>query len=90
MGDDQGTRRFGEVTSGEERLTYGSYLRVPELIGLQTLRVAESREVTILADKSVPFSVVKKVMSTCTRQGYAQISLAVLQIESQTTQVSKL
>jgi tryptophan 2,3-dioxygenase len=37
MTDDQGTRRFGEVTSGEERLTYGSYLRVPELIGLQTL-----------------------------------------------------
>jgi biopolymer transport protein ExbD len=60
------------------------------VIGLQTLRVAESREVTILADKSVPFSVVKKVMSTCTRQGYAQISLAVLQIESGTTQVSKL
>jgi biopolymer transport protein ExbD len=49
------------------------------IIGLKTKTVAESREVTILADKSVPFSVVKKVMSTCTSQGYGRISLAVLQ-----------
>ena len=49
------------------------------VIGLKTLTVAESREVTVLADRSVPFSVVKKVMSTATAQGYARISLAVLQ-----------
>ena len=51
------------------------------VIGIKTQIVAESQEVTILADKSVPFSVVKKVMSTCTSQGYARISLAVLQKE---------
>ena len=49
------------------------------IVGLKTKTVAESQEVTILADKSVPFSVIKKVMSTCTSQGYGQISLAVLQ-----------
>ncbi len=49
------------------------------VIGSNTMRVAESQEVTILADKSVPFNVVKKVMSTCTAQGYARISLAVIQ-----------
>ncbi len=49
------------------------------IIGINTKVVAESQEVTILADKSVPFSVVKKVMSTCTSQGYGRISLAVLQ-----------
>jgi len=49
------------------------------VIGTTTMRVAESQEVTILADKSVPFNVVKKVMSTCTAQGYARISLAVIQ-----------
>jgi biopolymer transport protein ExbD len=49
------------------------------VIGLKTLRVADSEEVTILADKSVPFAVVKKVMSTCTSQGYGRISLAVIQ-----------
>ena len=49
------------------------------IIGINTKIVAESQEVTILADKSVPFAVVKKVMSTCTSQGYTQISLAVMQ-----------
>ena len=54
------------------------------VIGLRTQAVAESQEVTILADKSVPFRVVKKVMSTCTAEGYGRISLAVLQKGSQT------
>ena len=54
------------------------------VIGLNTRTVSESREVTILADKSVPFSVVKRVMSTCTSRGYERISLAVLQKASQT------
>ena len=49
------------------------------IIGLKTQIVAESREVTLLVDRTVPFSVVKKVMSTCTGQGYGRISLAVLQ-----------
>ena len=49
------------------------------IIGLSTRTVANSREVTILADKSVPFNVVKKVMSTCTSQGFERISLAVIQ-----------
>jgi len=35
--------------------------------------------VTILADKSIPFDVIKRVLSTCTGQGYTQISLAVMQ-----------
>jgi biopolymer transport protein ExbD len=49
------------------------------IIGFKTQTVAESKEVTILADRAVPFSVVKKVMSTATGQGYGRISLAVLQ-----------
>jgi len=56
------------------------------IIGLNTQTIAESREVTILADRTVPFSVVKKVMSTCTHEGYGRISLAVLQKASQTPQ----
>jgi biopolymer transport protein ExbD len=59
------------------------------VIGLKTKTVAESQEVTILADKTVPFSVVKKVMSTCTSQGYEHISLAVLQ-KAPETQVSQI
>jgi len=57
------------------------------VIGFSTKQVAESQEVTILADKSVPFHVVKQVMSTCTSQGYGRISLAVLQKSSQTAAI---
>jgi biopolymer transport protein ExbD len=56
------------------------------IIGLKTKIVAESQEVTILADKSVPFSVIKKVMSTCTSQGFGRISLAVLKKSRGTSQ----
>ncbi len=57
-----------------------------KIVGLSTRTVANSREVTILADKSVPFNVVKKVMSTCTSQGFERISLGVLQKAPETTQ----
>ena len=55
------------------------------IIGLNTQVLAESQEVTILADRNVPFSVVKRVMSTCTSEGYARISLAVLQKAPETS-----
>jgi biopolymer transport protein ExbD len=58
------------------------------VIGLKTQTVAESKEVTILADRSVPFSVVKRVMSTATGQGYGRISLAVLQKVHEKAQAS--
>ncbi|MCZ6888406.1 MAG: biopolymer transporter ExbD [Gammaproteobacteria bacterium] len=57
------------------------------IIGSKTLKVAQSQEVTILADKSVPFSVIKQIMSTCTSQGYGHISLAVMQRDAQITQI---
>ena len=53
------------------------------VIGLNTQVVAETREVTILADRSVPFTVVKQVMSTCTGEGYENVSLAVIKKNSQ-------
>jgi len=53
------------------------------VLGPKTLAVASSREVTILADRSVPFGVVRKIMSTCTEGGYENVSLAVIQKASQ-------
>ena len=53
------------------------------VIGVRTQAAAESQEVTVMADKSVPFEVLKKVMSTCTNQGYTRVSLAVVQKASQ-------
>ncbi len=43
------------------------------------------REITVLADKSLPYELVKRVMSTCTREGYGKISLAVLEKETTPT-----
>jgi len=49
------------------------------IIGISTKTVAESKEITLLADKTIPFKVLKKIMSTCTASGYGRISLAVVQ-----------
>jgi biopolymer transport protein ExbD len=38
-----------------------------------------SREITVVADKSLPYDVVKKVMTTCTEAAYGKISLAVIE-----------
>jgi biopolymer transport protein ExbD len=43
------------------------------------------REITVLADKSLPYDVVKKVMATCTAADYSRISLAVMQKETPVT-----
>jgi biopolymer transport protein ExbD len=53
------------------------------IIGISTRAAVESKEVTILADKSIPFRALKKIMSTCTGSGYGKISLAVTQKEAQ-------
>ena len=39
------------------------------------------REVTIMGDKSTPFSVLKRIMATCTEADYGKVSLAVVERE---------
>jgi biopolymer transport protein ExbD len=58
------------------------------VIGINTKAVAGSQEVTILADRSVPFTVVKTIMSTCTAEGYENVSLAVIQKNTQVASAS--
>ena len=57
-------------------------LNRPMLVG-QSLaqRDLTKREITIMADKALPYDVLKKVMSTCTDAAYGRISLAVIQKE---------
>jgi len=43
---------------------------------------AETKEITLLADKTIPFKVLKKIMTSCTASGYGKISLAVIQKSS--------
>lgn len=73
------TTKDGDIEAVKDRLT-----QIKEnVIGFNTEAVAKSEEVTILADKAVPFKVMKKLMSTCTSAGYNKISLAVNQKASQ-------
>jgi biopolymer transport protein ExbD len=67
--------RIGNVREVTERLQQLDR----NIIGISTKTVAESKEVTILADKTIPFKVLKKIMTTCTDSGYGKISLAVVQ-----------
>lgn len=53
------------------------------VIGVSTKAISESREVTILSHKTVPFKVLRKIMSSCTYAGYEKVSLAVIQKASQ-------
>jgi biopolymer transport protein TolR len=49
--------------------------------------VAE-REVTIMGDKEIPYSLLKKVMATCTAAEYGRLSLAVLQKADNTARLT--
>ena len=84
----------GEMVMSTPELLDDSMGPVPEIkeklrqleqniIGISTKTVAESKEVTILADKSIPFEALKRIMSTCTDSGYGRISLAVIQKAAQ-------
>ena len=54
-------------------------LQQKKVIGISTKTVSQSKEVTVLAHRTVPFHLMKKVMASCTSAGYGKISLAVVQ-----------
>jgi biopolymer transport protein ExbD len=54
-------------------------LQQKKIVGISTKVVAESKEVTVLAHRTVPFHLMKKVMASCTSAGYGKISMAVVQ-----------
>ncbi|MBS0378271.1 MAG: biopolymer transporter ExbD [Proteobacteria bacterium] len=57
-------------------------LKRPLLVGKEmTEKDLAQREITVMADKSIPYDVLKRVMATCTDADYGRISLAVIQKE---------
>ena len=76
-----------EVLASQNDFVAGVSGRLRELehnvIGSATKAAVANKEVTILADKTIPFTVLKKIMTTCTGAGYGKISLAVTQKASQ-------
>jgi biopolymer transport protein TolR len=69
-----------EVTASSEPLVepLRRVLDRPRVLG-SGAEETSTREVTVIADKSLPFELVRKVMATCTATTYGKISLAVLQ-----------
>lgn len=56
-------------------------LERPSVTGGQPTEDIAAREITVMADKSLPYDVVKKVMATCTASSFGRISLAVMEKE---------
>jgi biopolymer transport protein ExbD len=74
-----------ENTSGNiPEITQRLDLLERNIIGINSQTAIASKEVTILADKTISFNVLKKIMTTCTGSGYGRISLAVIQKASET------
>lgn len=55
-------------------------LKRPKLVGqIMTEKDIAEREITLMADKAMPYELLKKVMGTCTDADYGRISFALLQ-----------
>jgi len=79
-----------EIVGSAEALTSPTSAITPLESALQALfdpdtnsandtSVSTTGEVTIMADKRIQFALLKKVMTTCARAGFEQITLSVLQ-----------
>lgn len=84
----------GRVVAKIDDVVRRSELVIPELkaallnqsereIRQLTDEEAAQREVTIMGDKEIPYSLLKRVMATCTDADYGNLSLAVLQKSSE-------
>ena len=57
-------------------------LKRPTLVGqAMTDKDIAEREITVMADKQIPYEVLKKVMSTCTDADYGRLSFALVEKE---------
>lgn len=85
----------GEAVASIDEVRSSNSAVIPALtVALKSPRVGNrplsdkeiaDREVTVLADKSLPYEVLKKVMSTCTDADYGKISFALLEKDKPVT-----
>ena len=54
-------------------------LQTEKMLRKETLESINDREVTIMGDRELPYSLLKKIMASCTSADYGKISLAVMQ-----------
>jgi biopolymer transport protein TolR len=71
---------------GDDIASLRTALESPQVVGATTTGADPAqRELTIMADKALPYQVLKKIMSTCTGADYSHIALAVLEKEKAVT-----
>jgi biopolymer transport protein TolR len=72
--------------TGDEIASLRAALMSRQVVGATAVAAAPAhRELTIMADKTLPYEVLKKVMTTCTAADYSRIALAVLEKEKAVT-----
>lgn len=72
--------------TGDEIASLRAALESQQVVGTTTAAAEPAhRELTIMADKTLPYEVLKKIMSTCTDADYSHIALAVLEKEKAVT-----
>jgi biopolymer transport protein ExbD len=72
--------------TGDEIASLKAALLSQQVVGKTTTTTdAAHRELTIMADKTLPYEVLKKIMTTCTGADYSHIALAVLEKEKAVT-----
>ncbi|HTX06438.1 MAG TPA: biopolymer transporter ExbD [Steroidobacteraceae bacterium] len=72
--------------TGDDIASLRSALENAQVVGDTTSSTDPAqRELTIMADKTLPYAVLKKIMSTCSSADYSHISLAVLEKEKAVT-----
>lgn len=63
----------------------GDIAHLKQVLKAEAIKIAPKsdkdpgREVTIMGDREIPYTVLKKVMLSCTRAGFSRISLSVIQ-----------
>ena len=75
---------INEIRAGTDTIVapLRAALKRPSLVAAAlTEKDIAAREITVMADKNIPYEVLKKVMSTCTDADYGRISFALLQKE---------
>jgi len=72
--------------AGDDIAPLRAALESQQVVGATTTGTDPAqRELTIMADKALPYQVLKKIMSTCTGADYSHIALAVLEKEKAVT-----
>lgn len=62
-------------------------LQTERLLRKDTQASIADREVTIMGDKELPYSLLKKIMASCTAADYGKISLAVMQTTAESARL---